>query len=116
MPNFKKIGSRIYGTEFNTKEQDAINREIFKQLAEYDRTHVKEIDALVLWELREMTGFGYKRLKEFYMRFGNAINSLLDRYELKHDDSVWLAQYKLKEIGIDLDEWEEERKKLDGDT
>jgi hypothetical protein len=32
-----------------------MDMEIQRQLAEYDRKHIREIDALVLWELREST-------------------------------------------------------------
>ncbi len=33
-------------------EKKAMDMEIQRQLAEYDRKHIREIDALVLWELR----------------------------------------------------------------
>lgn len=108
MPNFKKVGGRIFGVGFNAKEQEAIDREIKAQLAEYDKKHMREVDAIVLWELRRLFGFGYKRLRDFYFDFGDAINALIARYEMDEDDAVWLATYKLKEIGIDLEQWEKE--------
>lgn len=114
MPEFKKIGGRIYGTTFTAKEQEAIDREVMQQLAEYDRKNEKEIDAIILMELRLLFGFGYKRLKDFYFEFGHSINAMLNRYELDHGDAAWLAQYKLKEqLGIDLDEWERERQEYE---
>lgn len=110
MPEFKKISGRIMGVKFSAKEQEAIDREIQAQLAEHDRKNEKEIDAIILFELRRVAGFGYKRLKDFYFSFGRSINAMLNRYELEHGDAAWLAQYKLKgELGIDLDEWERER-------
>lgn len=83
--------------------------EIQRQLAEYDRKHIREIDALVLWELREQLGFGNKRLKKFYDNFSRGIEALIRRYEIEQGDDVWLCTYKLKEIGCDLEKWEKER-------
>lgn len=108
MPSFKRVGGRIFDVGFNAKEQEAIDREIKAQLAEYDRKHMREVDAIVLLELRRLYGFGIKRLRDFYFDFGKEINSLISRYELTEDDAVWLATYKLKEIGINLEEWEKE--------
>ena len=108
MPSFKKIGNRIFDVKFTAKEQEAIDRAIKDQLADYDRKHMREVDAIVLWELHRLFGFGYKRMRDFYFDFGKSINSLIDRYELSGDDAVWLATYKLKEVGIDLEEWERE--------
>lgn len=69
----------------------------------------REIDALVLWELREQLGFGNKRLKKFYDNFSRGIEALIRRYEMEQGDDVWLCTYKLKEIGCDLEKWEKER-------
>jgi len=64
---------------------------------------------VVLWELRQRYGFSVRKLKKFYFAFGDAINALLNRYEMTEDDAVWLATRKLRdECGIDLAEWEKE--------
>ena len=89
--------------------EKAMDMEIQRQLAEYDRKHIREIDALVLWELREQLGFGNKRLKKFYDNFSRGIEALIRRYEMEQGDDVWLCTYKLKEIGCDLEKWEKER-------
>lgn len=49
----KKAGKRVFGAVMSAAEKKAMNMEIQRQLAEYDRKHIREIDALVLWELRE---------------------------------------------------------------
>ena len=54
--------------------------EIQKQLAEYDQKDTQEIDAIVLWVLRQTFGFGKKRLKRFYDNFIPAIEELVRRY------------------------------------
>ena len=92
----KKAGKRVFGAVMSAAEKKAM--EIQRQLAEYDRKHIREIDALVLWELREQLGFGNKRLKKFYDNFSRGVEALIRR-----------CTYKLKEIGCDLEKWEKER-------
>lgn len=99
----KKAGKRVFGAVMSAAEKKAMGMEIQRQLAEYDRKHIREIDALVLWELREQLGFGNKRLKKFYDNFSRGIEALIRRYEMEQGDDVWLCTYKLKEIGCDLE-------------
>jgi hypothetical protein len=49
----KKAGKRVFGAVMSAAEKKAMDMEIQRQLAEYDRKHIREIDALVLWELRQ---------------------------------------------------------------
>lgn len=105
----KKAGKRVFGAVMSAAEKKAMDMEIQRQLAEYDRKHIREIDALVLWELHEQFGFGNKRLKKFYDNFSRSIEALIRRYEMEQGDDVWLCTYKLKEIGCDLEKWEKER-------
>lgn len=95
----KKAGKRVFGAVMSAAEKKAMDMEIQRQLAEYDRKHIREIDALVLWE----------RLKKFYDNFSRGIEALIRRYEMEQGDDVWLCTYKLKEIGCDLEKWEKER-------
>lgn len=101
------MGGPVHESKESRKK--AMDMEIQRQLAEYDRKHIREIDALVLWELREQLGFGNKRLKKFYDNFSRGIEALIRRYEMEQGDDVWLCTYKLKEIGCDLEKWEKER-------
>lgn len=110
MPNFKRIGGRIYGVQFTKKEQTAVDQEILRQCAEYDRKNANEIDALILWLLHEKFGFGHKRLRRFFDLFSTEFDALIKRYELEADDKVWLCTHKLKEYGIDVDQWNKEDK------
>lgn len=84
--------------------------EIQRQLAEYGRRHVLEIDTMVLWVLHEQFDFGAKRLRQFYDSFAPVICSLLKWYEMDDSDKIWLCTHKLAEYGIDLETWYSERK------
>lgn len=107
--NIKKSGGKIFGAQLTSAEKKALDMEIKRQIAEYDRKHKLELQALVLWELHEQLGFGVKRLKEFYNKFDISIDKLLGHYQLEEDDKVWLCTYKLKEIGLDIEKLNEGR-------
>lgn len=93
-------------------EKRAAEIEIKKQLDEFDRKHAVELDALVLWILHTEFGFGEKRLRRFYERFGTEIRNLTKRYLLEDDDAVWLCTFKLEEAGIDIKKWNEDFTKM----
>lgn len=93
-----------------TAEQRKIMKaEIRKELAEHDRQHALEIDAIVLWVLHETFGFGEKRLKQYFDEFGKQLDKLREYYVMDEEDEAWLCSYKLKQAGIDLETWEREK-------
>ena len=107
--NFIKAGKVITNVKLNPKEQEALDRAIQKQLAEYDEKNADEIDAMVLWVLHETFGFGHERLKKFHRGFVPAIRALCARYEMPDKaDTPWLCTEKLKNYGIDIHEWNQE--------
>jgi len=107
----KKTGKKIFGAELTSQEKKALDIEIERQLAEFDRNHTKEIDALILLALHDTFGFGEKRLRRFYDIFDESVNELIKRYELEDSDKIWISEQTLKDYGIDLDLWERERRK-----
>ena len=110
MPVFKKNKGHIFGVQFSAKEQKAINEEILRQCAEFDKKNANEIDALVLWLLHERFGFGKKRLRAFYDYFLTEMDALVEHYAMGDEDKAWLCTYKLKQYGIDIEEWNKEVK------
>lgn len=105
----KKVGGRIFGAALTAAEQKAMNMEIQRQLAEYDRKHALEIDAMVLWALHKQFGWGKKRLRKLYNSLAGEIDALVQRYEMNEKDEVWLCVQKLKDDGIDIEQWDKER-------
>ena len=104
-----KHGKSIYGANLNSAERRALDIEVRRQIAEYDRKNSMEIDAIFLWQLHEQCGFGPQRLRKFFDGFRPAINALMDRYELSGtDDEIWLQTQQLKDIGVDLEQWYKE--------
>ena len=105
----KKAGPIIIGVHLTAAEKKAMNMEIQRQIAEYDRDNANEIDAMFLWILHSEFGWGHKRLKRIHDRFRPAIDRLCARYEMTDKgDDLWLCTRKLNDYGIDIDKWNSE--------
>lgn len=104
----KKAGKIVLGADLTREEERALDIEIQKQLAEYDRKNSNEVDAMVLWILHTEFGFGEKRLKQFHTRFCPEMEALCKRYEMDNTDGAWLCTKKLLDAGIDISKWNEE--------
>lgn len=106
----KRLGNTIFGADLTAAERKALDLEIQKELAEYERKHINETDAIILYVIREIFQCGPKKLKECYDRFDTELRQLLDHYEMEVSDEAWLCTRKLKEIGVDIEAWAKERK------
>ena len=100
----KKAGGRIFGGTMSAAEKKAMDLEIQRQLAEYDRKH----HSMILWVLHERFGFGPKRLRQYYDSFRACTNELVERYQMDTGDDVWLCTQMLKRIGVDVEQWHKE--------
>lgn len=111
----KQVGKIILGAELTPKESQALEIEIKKAAAEMARKHADEVDAIMLWYLREKLGFGYERIKNFHHDFAAEFFALCDRYEMDlEEDQIWLCSKKLKDYDsrIDIHAWNEEAMRL----
>lgn len=97
-----------YRPRLSAGERQAMDMEIKRQCAEYDKRNATEIDAMVLWILHEEFGFGPERLRRFHESFFVGMDALVKRYEM--NDEAWLCTRKLKEYGVDVEEWAGERR------
>lgn len=104
----KKAGKRVFGAVMSAAEKKAMDLEIQRQLAEYDRKHLAEIDAAILWALHDQFGFGPNRLRKYYDAFHACVDDLLKRYEMDAGDDVWICTEMLKRIGVDVEVWHKE--------
>lgn len=105
----KKVCGKVIGAHLTSAEQKAMRIEIEKELAQMTVKHARELDALILYHLREEFGFGPGRLKRFYHGFNEHIQKLCDRYEMhEQEERLWLCTRMLKEDGIDIEQWEKE--------
>lgn len=104
-----KSGGKVIGGHLTNAEKKALDIEARKTYAEYDRANANEIDAIFLLYLREKYGFEEEQLKDAYIHMASEIEKLADRYEMTGEgDRVFLATYKLKEMGCDVEKWSRE--------
>lgn len=82
--------------------QEAMSREINKQLLEADRRFALDTDSMVLWSIRQFAGWGPKKMKEFYLFMFKEHLRMREFYEM---NSTYPERYKLKEKGIDVEAW-----------
>ncbi len=100
----RKAGKVLLGADLTNEEEHALNMEILNSIAEYDRNNTDELDAMILWNLHLIFGFGKARLMQFYNSFNKDLHALCERYEMTdRTDELWVCTYKLKEkFGIDI--------------
>lgn len=92
-----------------------ISREVDRQVREAAKSQTKEIanrlcvtiDAVCLWTLHNSFGFGKDRLRRFFDEFNRGYQDMLDFYEMG-EDTPFVFFSKLREIGVDVEAWENE--------
>ena len=105
----KKSAGQVIGGHLTNAEKKALDIEARKTYAEYDRKNANEIDAIFLLYLSEKYDLEPDQLKDAYIHMASEIEALAKRYEMtENGDRVFLATYKLKEMGINIDEWRKE--------
>lgn len=104
----KIINGKVYGANLTRKEQEALEIEIRKQLAEQAKKYENDFDACVLYQVHEQYGKGAKALRKFYDQWKVIHDGLIKHYELENSDAPWLFMEKLKNIGVDVEEWNKE--------
>lgn len=104
-----KSGKHIIGAQLTNAEEKALDMEARRRLTEYTRKHILEIEARVLWEIRQITGYGGIRLKRLYDRLDISLDELIEHYEAGPEDVQWLCTKKLKDEGIDIEAWRREK-------
>jgi hypothetical protein len=112
---FKKAFGKIYGVELTNNERKAVNEEITRQFMELESKYTKDNDASILLTLHSCFGFGKKRLRRFWEFYFKEQARLREYYQLDTHEGN-LCKFKLKQIGVDIDEWhrEKDRKEDEG--
>ena len=103
----KKSMGKVIGAIFTNAEQKALEIEMRKQIHEQQRQYCNDKDALILYVLHAHLGFGKKRLREFYEAYSKELIKLTEYYEMPGDE-IYLARMKLKDIGVDIEAWNNE--------
>lgn len=83
----------------------AMVHEINQQCLEADERLALDVDTMVLWTLHTHLGFGKKRLHDFYVAMAAEHRRMREYYQL---DDLYPERYKLKELGVDVEQWQKE--------
>lgn len=86
-------------------ERRLLEREMKLQINDIAEEKNKNLVAIILYTLHEYTGWGKRKLKDFYDKFEKINKQQREYYQLEQEDDAFLCKIKLKEIGIDIDEW-----------
>lgn len=101
----KRAGGTILGVQLTNVEKKALEIEVRKMLTEYNQKNELEMDALILWQLHTQLGLGKKKLWDFYRNIYPEFKKLNERYDMDISDTTWLCTHKLKDYGIDIEQW-----------
>lgn len=104
-----RSGKTVFGAQLNAAERKALDMEARRSLAEYTRKHELEIEATVLWQVKQLTDWDEGLLKAFYQDFDITLDKLIEHYEMGVEDAQWLCTRKLKDEGIDIEAWRREK-------
>lgn len=86
-------------------QEEKLQREIRKYLLDEESRYLQGVDAVFLWGLHVIFGFGAERLKRAYKGVIRVYKQMRDYYEM---EGSFPAETKLKEIGLDMDELRKE--------
>jgi len=105
MAFFNKFKGRICEVVFSPKEQEAIDKEVTKQLRKEIRRMEMDFDASMLWMLHEVFGFGPVKLRKAWEKMYQSNRQYELYYNLDVGDGTWMCAEKLKEYGCDVKQW-----------
>lgn len=87
------------------RDKKAMIREIDRQIVEREDLFYSDVDAAILWGMHVELKLGKKRLKRVYNAIIQNYKDMCKYYET---DEAYPAKIKLREIGVDLEEWRKE--------
>lgn len=91
----------------NSQSRKAMKSEINRQIVEQKDKFIEDVDTMVLWTLRTELGFGKKRIERFYRAIIRNYKEMCKHYQM---EDTYPAEFKLREIGVDLNKLREELK------
>ena len=88
---------------------ELIDQAVREEVLRVDAEFRVDVDSMILYVLHVHYGFGKKRLREFWDMFIDEHKALRNYYQMHSPgDGGYLARYKLKQIGVDVEAWEAE--------
>lgn len=94
----------------SARQKQLVKNEVKRLIPDVSEEHFSNTIATFLYALHLYTGWKQKKLYDFYVQFDVLHKELLDYYQLDTHEDGWLCKLKLKELGVDVDEWIEKDK------
>ena len=107
MSSKKPVKKHQKSKQLTSNQQNAIESAVKAQIAIYEKEHALDVDAMILYALHTHLGFLKDRLKKFFDAFINDHKAFIVHYDMPND-GAYLSRVKLKEIGVDVEEWNKE--------
>lgn len=95
-----------YGT--TSQGRSAMVKEINRQIIEQEENYFDGLMAIMLWSMHINRGYGAKRLEEVYGEVWETYDEMRGFFET---NDTFPAEYKLKEIGVDMEKLRNELKR-----
>jgi hypothetical protein len=89
----------------SSQSNAAMKKEIRRQIIEQEKAYMRGLDTMILWALHVEFGFGKGRLERAYKAIGREYEEMRRFFE---SDDTFPAEYKLKEIGVDMEKLRDE--------
>ena len=87
-----------YGT--TSQGRSAMVKEINRQILAQEENYFDGLMATMLWSMHINRGYGAKRLEEVYSEVWETYDEMREFFET---NDTFPAEYKLKEIGVDME-------------
>lgn len=84
------------------KQKEIIEEECRKEFYNLLGDYNKQVAVQILYILHFEYGWGMKRLERFSDLLADMQNQMVERYEMRDDDTPWLCRKKLEDDGIDV--------------
>lgn len=84
----------------SSQSNAAMKKEIKRQILEQEENYFDGLMATMLWSMHINRGYGAKRLEEVYDEVWETYDKMRKFFET---NDTFPAEYKLKEIGVDME-------------
>ena len=84
----------------SSQSNAAMKKEIKRQILEQEENYFDGLMAIMLWSMHINRGYGAKRLEKVYYEVWETYDKMRKFFET---NDTFPAEYKLKEIGVDME-------------
>ena len=103
--------SKIYKNQPNANQRKTLRQECVKEFEKLLEEYNRQVALQMLYVLRFEFGFGQERLRRFSDKLAEMQITTIDRYEATDGDVPSICEIKLRDSGINVEEFLKEVEK-----